>query len=272
MIYNLAYHVTAVDRPMLWYNLVRLKNQLHRFNGQKFITIVMLEDDEPTRQLMHFTEDELRALSTESPVMVKAVQEFLGDPSIEYFVVKNSELTEANHFFDTKAQYLQSVDPNEITFYGHTKGIRYRTEDMSLPALAMWTDTLYTEVLDRFDDMNDALSKGFSCFGAVKKDGRDFEWCGQPVDWHYSGTFFWFRHDRVFSRDDWYDPRPIRYKLEFMLPRLIPSHEAASPFHLPPEFETTAHLANTFSWVNYLQRVGQIDRMNDLVNSLRGNV
>jgi hypothetical protein len=47
-------------------------------------------------------------------------------------------------------------------------------------------------------------------------------------NWMFSGTFFWFRHDRVFTRPGWDKIADDRYGAEAWLSSLLYEHESVS--------------------------------------------
>lgn len=276
---NLIYHITAVDRPLMWYNLERLRQRLPLFNGKKIITIALPGDDEATRTLLNFQSSEEREFGISQSLHIASyIQRFLGtDDRTTYNLVPNSLEAEAPHFFETAAPMVASTDPSEFTFYGHTKGIRYRQGMREYQGVALWTDALYTHALDPFADIVSKLLSGWQSYGAVKVDrgGGDFDWCGVPgIQWHYSGSFFWFSHAAVFNNPAWHQPSDTnRFRLEYFLPRLIPSDKAYSSFPLPSQFYNSGQLLSYGAWDAYLQSIGSsvpeaIDAMNDKVSDI----
>lgn len=276
---NMIYHITAVDRPLMWYNLERLRQRMALFNGKKIITIALPGEDDATKTLLNFTSDEEREFAiSQSQHIASYIQRFLGtDDRTTYNIVPNSLEAEAPHFFKTAAPMVQSTDPTEFTFYGHTKGIRYRQGMREYQGVALWTDALYSHVLDPFGDVVSRLMSGWSCYGAVKVDrgGGDFDWCGVPgIQWHYSGSFFWFNHAHVFTHPEWYQPSDTsRYRLEYWLPRLISSEKAYSSFSLPSQFYNSGQLLSYGAWDAYLHSIDSsipdaIDAMNTKVSDI----
>lgn len=260
---NLMYFIMAADRPMLWYNLRRLKAKLGVFNGTKSIVIAVPGNDEGSRSHMNYpNEAALQQAIMDSPYVVERIKQFLGeDERTTYTVVPNSFEGEDPHFFNILLPSVESTDPTHFTFYGHTKGIRYPLNTHEGMATALWTDKLYTHALDPVEDVLEKLTSGkFDCYGSVmnSRGGGDFDWCGvYNIDWHYSGAFFWFRHDAIFTLPNWYDSNyNNRFSLEFFLPRLLPEHRAYSPYYLPTSFYNSGQQGNIHAWHHYLNSIG----------------
>jgi hypothetical protein len=111
-------------------------------------------------------------------------------------VRQNDPRGEAVAFPDLLEQ-VNSVDPNEVTFYAHAKGVKYGSQ-VTAP-LRKWVETLYRVNLDDWLAVKRQLDR-YPMTGAFKMYGR-FATHRQMGDWHYSGTFFWFRNQAVFSKN-----------------------------------------------------------------------
>jgi hypothetical protein len=55
--------------------------------------------------------------------------------------------------------------------------------------------------------------------------------------WMFAGTFFWFRHDAVFGKPNWWRIPRDRYGAESWLSGLFDVHEAATVFQPWPASE-----------------------------------
>jgi hypothetical protein len=123
-----------------------------------------------------------------------AVRRFLGD-GFEYIESSNTTIGEMSTFLATLS-LLESLDPNEITFRAHTKGVtRYGGE---YKHIEQWAQMLYDSCLGDIAKVESQLvSKVMTgeC-RRIHRLGRGF--------WFYAGSFYWFRHHWLFSRD-WRD-------------------------------------------------------------------
>ncbi|HEY3963947.1 MAG TPA: hypothetical protein VGM05_05275 [Planctomycetaceae bacterium] len=190
---NLVYHVTPLRHPdNVWqWNVRELLKRINLFNGRRIITVV--------------TSNSGRTM--DSPEAVAAA--FSGHDVEFRFAPNDPKLREGRHFIPALRE-IASINPSEAVFYAHGKGVSHLDQRIVRP----WTAAMYHHNLDRIEEVRDLLSR-WPCVGIAKRRG-DFVRLsyGQPRkpgslrrrtwnDWHYSGTFWWARHDRLFSRPDW---------------------------------------------------------------------
>ena len=171
---NLLYHVWPVRGTVWKWNLEQLLKRIELFNGRRVMSIV-------TDQ------------RSEAP---EAVQRMLAGHGFEFVVARNDQRGEAINF----AQMLRMIasrDENEITFYGHAKGVKYEP-DVPEP-IRRWAEVQYQVVLDDWLTVREQLQR-YAMTGTFKRYGR-FNPHRNLADWHYSGTYFWVRHAHLFARD-----------------------------------------------------------------------
>ena len=214
---NLVYHVTPIQHPHnVWqWNVGELLKRIHHFNGRRIITVV--------------TPWEGRAMDLPDAV----VKAFEGH-SVEFrFAPNDMKLREASHFISAMRE-IASTDPTEAVFYAHCKGVSH----LDQAAVRAWTSAMYHHNLDRLDEVRKVL-RSSPCAGIAKRYGH-FEnltlgrlrrrWSFQKRPWHgwhFAGTFWWARHDKLFSQPDW-DKLPLhRYAVEAYLANFFRSEEAA---------------------------------------------
>ena len=114
-----------------------------------------------------------------------------------------------------------SVDSDEITFYAHTKGVRH--EGPRLKANMLWADYMYRYNLSNIERVKKILRK-YPCCGCFKRVCAPSTF--PPFSkWHYVGTFFWFNHRALFSRN-WRDITESRYGTEAYLSKFFSVKEA----------------------------------------------
>jgi hypothetical protein len=170
---NLLYHVWPVKGSTWRWNIEQLLRRIDLFNGRRVVSIV-------------------HDARSEAP---EAVVDLLSDYDCEFVVAPNDARGEAAAF----PALLERVRPeggNQVTFYGHAKGVRHEPQ---LPeTLRKWVDTLYRVNLDDWAAVRTQLGR-WPMTGAFKMRGR-FRIHQNLGDWHYSGTFFWFRNADVFGR------------------------------------------------------------------------
>jgi len=213
---NLVYHVTPIQHPEdIWrWNVGELLKRIDHFNGRRIITVV--------------TSGQGRAMDPPEAV----VEAFSGHDVEFRFAPNDPNLREAAHFFSALRE-IASVDPSEAVFYGHCKGVSHLDQSAVRP----WTAAMYHHNLDRIDEIRDLLGR-WPCVGIAKRYGQ-FEnlTLGRPRrkgslrrrrwhGWHFAGTFWWVRHDRLFSQPDW-DQIPLHpYAVEAYLAHFFNSDEA----------------------------------------------
>ncbi|MBI3865522.1 MAG: hypothetical protein HY290_26920 [Planctomycetia bacterium] len=190
---NLVYHVTPIRHPdRVWqWNVGELLKRLHHFNGRRIITVVKSSGGR----------------TMDPPEVVAA--EFAGHDVELRFAPNDPELREGRHFVSALRE-IASTDPAEAVFYAHAKGVSHLDQRIVRP----WTAALYHHNLDRIDEVRELLGR-WPCVGIAKRRGEFVKLSfGQPRKpgsllrrpwhgWHYSGTFWWARHDKLFSRPDW---------------------------------------------------------------------
>lgn len=203
---HLIYHVCPLEWNDDWRDNVRqLLRRMDVFNGRRTIAIV---------QGWHMVDAET----------VK--REFDGH-DCEFLVLPNDPQMRERATFLPLLLSIQSTDPHEATFYGHTKGVSRRERGVN-----PWRNAMYHNLLDRWQDCMDEL-KQHSCVGCFKMDYSSEDDLPYSTKlrrglWLFAGTFFWFRNDAVFRRSDWRDIPMDRYGVEAYLGGLFASEEAKS--------------------------------------------
>jgi len=171
---NLIYHVWPVRGSMWRWNMEQLKARLDLFNGRRLIGIV-------------------HDSRSEDP---SAVQAFLEGHGCEFLVAPNHPAGEVVTF-PQMLRRVASTDANEVTFYGHAKGVKH--EPAVPQPVRRWAEISYSAALDNWLTVRAQLER-FALTGSFRMFGR-FGSHRNVGDWHYSGTYFWLRHARVFAKD-----------------------------------------------------------------------
>lgn len=197
MIRNLLYNCCPLERSEEWrLNIDRLNIYGEVFNGRKI-------------------------------VLIKTGPELIDPPDVESaFAFGNiefvhwpndKELQEVAGFIETLGM-LKSLREDEITFYAHTKGVSYGNI-LTLYAVRNWRNKMYDECL-RDPKFVEVILSRFACAGCYQ---RYESMIPLPPDavWHYSGTFWWVNHARLFSNPRWDEVFLSRYGTEAYLGRLF---------------------------------------------------
>jgi len=166
---NLCYYIYPIKNSIWPFHIEQLKRYLHVFNGKKIITIA----------------------TDENSVSAEEVQKALGRDDITWRLIRNDKVLWETAAFIGMLKLVESLDPNEFTFYAHAKGVR--RPDWAIENARIWSGTMYflnlssISLMERICATHDALG----CYR------HQVNHCGS--DWHYSGTYFWFRNSAVFS-------------------------------------------------------------------------
>lgn len=187
---HLIYHCypRATSRALWQWHMDELRPKLGLFTGTKRIAVAV---DDGTDSLA-------------------AVRDYLAADGIDWIERANDPLGETNSFFDSLMPPLEKE--RGITFYGHTKGTSHAAHELTwvLP----WTKRMYDVLLT---ESAIAATKTAPCVG-IFRNRRAFNAGFSDCPWHFPGTFFWFRNDRVFNNPvPWREHDPHRFAVEMYL-------------------------------------------------------
>jgi Glycosyl transferases group 1 len=171
---NLIYHIWPVKGSLWSWNIEQLLQRIDIFNGRRIISIFHDERSEDA----------------------ETVTRLLAGHGCEFVIARN-DLRGESAVFGRLLDTLRTTENNEVTFYAHAKGVKYGS-NVSWP-VKKWAETLYRVNLDDWLSVKAQLNQ-YAMTGAFKMLGR-FTAHRNIGDWHYSGTFFWFRNADVFARD-----------------------------------------------------------------------
>lgn len=182
-------------------NIERLCEYAEAFNGCK---IVLLKTGPNTIE----------------PGTVK--QQFAQLGEVEFIEMPNDpELGEVAGFMEGLGR-LVSLNPDEATFYAHTKGTTLKSLD-SIEVVREWRDTMYQGCLSDIDLIERVLQQYASCGCFLVPIAPSWiEW----ARWQYAGTFFWFNHAKLFSVPGGHYIHQGYYGVESYLGRHLPLSEA----------------------------------------------
>jgi len=220
---NLIFHLYPNKRNTAWIeNLNQLQKRWPLFNGRRVIACVTGPGLVPIKHVR---------------------QHVAGDAEI--MDLPNDPRLRETATFLWLLRAIRSLHRDEATFYAHTKGASPHNASISQKALAiqLWRDRMYHELLDRWPDVGRALESAAVC-GTFKIDYSNFpehvmrsptglEW----GNWHYAGTFHWFRHDCIFRNPHWSAIADDPYAVEMWLGALIDTRLAASVYQPWPALQ-----------------------------------
>ena len=217
MIRNLLCHVYPRASGRKWRRTAtHLIHRREMFNGRR---ILMVATDETTDD-------------------IKTVRKAFAPLEAEIIESRNTEIQETATFLPSM-DMIVSERSDEMTFRCHSKGCTHG--DDNAPSHP-WADVMFATCLD--------IPELIDCHLADKSITGAFQWIGPwPFPgmhgWHYSGSFYWFRHDRTFTRN-WRWLMPNFFGVEGW-PGIFPREESACVFH-GYDNEATAHLYNHNFW------------------------
>jgi hypothetical protein len=179
---NLLFYLYPAKGSCWLWHFQQLRQYADIFNGKR---VVVIAQDAGT-----VSADEVRAATA-----------FLSPRFVE--VQNDPVLCEVPHFHSQLAQF-ESKDPGEALFYAHGKGVRHT---YFLENVLAWAECMYRLNLSS-PALIDQLMQTYHSVGAFRNQGSH-----GGGNWHFSGTFFWMRHDALFSMD-WKLPHYDRYGVE----------------------------------------------------------
>jgi len=202
VIHNLFYNCCPFAWNPEWeLNVKRLNKYSNVFNGRRLIIVREGEGLVPLYKVQNTFS--FRA-------------EFISLPN-------DPELCEVSGFIDVLGQ-LKSNNPQETTFYAHTKGSGRKAYDayVLLDSVRRWRDIMYEKNLSDPLLIDDLLQE-YACVGCFRSK-KFFPKSLVPYpdsSWHYSGNFWWVNHARLFSNPHWDAIPQARHGVEAYLGTLF---------------------------------------------------
>jgi hypothetical protein len=182
-----------------------LKKYLGIFNGQMIVTIATGEHH------TWWAGPHKKFSITTGFVDPKIVEEEFGEykDRITFVHAPNHEQYGESPHFLPMLRRVASLDPNEITFYAHAKGVRYPV--VGTPRMRnrrIWTRSMYYFLLS-MPHITDAFLDKYDSVGCYRACGFLESPLKVPLThpfykrWHYAGTFFWLKNSAVFGNRNW---------------------------------------------------------------------
>lgn len=170
-------------------NIDLIKQRIHLFNGRRVFAVAV----DNTTVWLNEVLAELKPLECE----VMTFQNSIGEVTA----------------FSSLLESVESLDPDEITYYCHAKGVTKQETD-SIQSIQRWTDAMHEVLLDGVDDVEEALTTHMFA-GAFRSTGKQFANLQVPFyNWHYPGTFYWFRNCELFAQPNWNNVQQQYYGTE----------------------------------------------------------
>lgn len=208
---NLLYHVTPFASNDIWRrNIQQLVRRLDLFNGRRVIAVATGE-------------------GLASP---EEVRTSLGHLDVEIMPHPNSRELRENATFLKLLERVASTDPSEATFYAHAKGVAKDILCSGDPVGSRyWRNAMYHELLDDWERIAELLEE-YPVVGTHRRHHAEQPQIypdGQSSsDWHFAGTFFWFRNWDVYATNRWRDVwQPTGWGAEAWVGRIFPFDQSA---------------------------------------------
>ena len=193
------------------------------FNGRLLVGIATPGEDRPGHEIMP----------------AEAVIEALAGLDAEFVLQPNHSRIGEGKTFPLMLAKIESTDPNEVFFYGHSKGV---TRPHEQPP-QLWAEALFDTTFRNRDAAIDALDSA-GCVGPFRMPGgKAVNLPGVGPWWFFSGTFFAVRSVDAFRRN--WRTIPKHYGCVEQWPRLNFDRllETACLFH-----DETANLYDQTYW------------------------
>jgi len=204
---NLIYHVYPLASNGEWrLNVDELARYWSVFNGRKIVGVA----------------EDVGTVDWE-----EVERAFPADPSIEWLVAENDPARGETVTFRTALEIVQSLDPDEATFFAHAKGITpaYQRQPATLASIRRWRSYMYRHCLQAPAAIDDVIRR-YAVAGSLKQNHGRQESGRPPSHWHFSGTYWWFNHARYFGHPEALHLGPSRWAAERHFGEIFAPEEA----------------------------------------------
>ena len=202
-VHNLVFHIYP-KRGAEWnwhWHIEQIKKYKHIFNGKICIGIGV---DKNTWD----AED---------------VKNMLTDVNVHQFIVKQNTKDMAETATHVELfECLKTVDPNELVFRYHTKGVTHTRDSVEQP----WAELMWEVNMD-LPSVHDALASHLTC-GVMRSDNPLVK--KNKGNYFYAGSAYWMRAKEVFERD-WSFIERNRWWVEYFPSHIFSYEESACILH-----------------------------------------
>ncbi len=183
---HLLYHIYPKGPVWRW-NVEKLKRRLSLFNGRRVIGVAVGDGSEPA----------------------SAVRKALTGYGCEFIETANVvDRREGSTYHALHERVAEFTGPEHVTLYAHAKGV---TSENWGVGVRRWTEALYETCMDHWPAVR-RLLRDHPIAGPFKRLGycfaREKNGFQSRSDWHYSGSWRWFRNKDLFSRN-WRELEPF---------------------------------------------------------------
>jgi len=192
MVKNLIFHVYPVKDSLWEWNCQQMSSYLPMFNGKRIISIAQDDTTVPLSRVSAYFPNSTIRKGPNQPPMGEGVA-FLGNLNL-----------------------VRSLDPEEMTFYAHAKGVTHSGNKLKEACVKSWASAIYKCCLT-YPLAIDKILKKYDTAGCFKID--------QNGEWYYAGGFWWVKNQALFSKT-WMTLEKHYYGVEQYLRHVIPSDRA----------------------------------------------
>jgi len=203
---NLLYHVYPIRSSIWQWNVGQLLRRINLFNGRRVVKIATDHRTDSARDV--------------KDLFAGRVHEFVEVPN-------RPDESEMNGFEDFFAR-VETTAAGHVTLYAHAKGVNR----MGADHIRAWVEILYETYLDYWPLVEQRLQR-YPVVGSLKRLGQPDGW-PQQSDWHYSGSWLWFRNRDLFARPNWREADRRRIGIELYPSQHFTRAEAGVLFHESP--------------------------------------
>jgi hypothetical protein len=196
---HLTYHIWPTRHSNSWkWNLKLLASFAEWFNGERIFGIVIDEHTVAADDVLA----ELKILGiTPTRVIVKR---------------NNSKLREVHTWYEMmKALPVSESDDNHFVFSAHAKGVRHEGNNAHI---YWWAACMYLSCIPAISQITQ--SDTVDTIGPFRRLGWFWD-TSQQCNWHYSGTFFWWRLNAVTKIRKWKNADRVFYGTETWIGKLL---------------------------------------------------
>lgn len=174
---HLLFHVYPLHKGERWrWHAEQMGQRRHLFNGRKRVALAFDEH-------------------TDDPAAVRAAFAW-ADEIVE--VANEPDRREMTSFEALFAPMADLAGPEHAVLWAHAKGVVRHARQSVLH----WTEALVETLLDHWPAVQRTL-RSHPLAGSFRRDIQGWPWVESSSQWHYSGSWFWFRPRDLFSRPGW---------------------------------------------------------------------
>lgn len=184
---DLHYTIYPARQDTTDYHVEMLEDSISQFNGTKVCSLLV---DDNTMESRY--ESKLNS-------MFDLVNIRINEP----------RLRETTAFIESLTS-LYTTNPNRVICFGHAKNQQHRGPNIEA-AIQYWTKALYKYCFNNWEGVCESFKQGYHVTGACRLN------TGIKVskfNWHYSGSFWWARSDKLFLNPFWKNISPNAYGSE----------------------------------------------------------